>query len=80
MKWIPVSEKLPDCDDKWGISKIVLCLDARGRVGFGIYQNGEKQLYHAGWFTGGGVGEDSVTVTHWMPLPELPKEDCNGGQ
>ena len=74
MKWIPVNEKLPDCDDKWGISKIVLCLDARGRVGFGIYQNGEKQLYHAGWFTGGGVGEDSVTVTHWMPLPELPKE------
>ena len=33
MKWIPVNEKLPDCDDKWGISKIVLCLDARGRVG-----------------------------------------------
>jgi hypothetical protein len=55
MKWIPVSEKLPDCDDKWGISKIVLCLDARKRVGFGIYQNGEKQLYHAGWFTGGGI-------------------------
>jgi len=79
MKWIPVSEKLPDCDDKWGMSKIVLCLDARGRVGFGIYQNGEKQLYHAGWFTGGDVGADSVTVTHWMPLPELPKEDCNGG-
>jgi Lar family restriction alleviation protein len=72
--WIPVTERLPDCDDKWGISKIVLCLDARGRVGFGIYQNGEKQLYHAGWFTGGGVGEDSVTVTHWMPLPEPPKE------
>jgi hypothetical protein len=72
-KWIPVKERLPDYDDKWGISKIVLCLDARGRVGFGIYQNGEKQLYHAGWFTGGGVGEDSVTVTHWMPLPEPPK-------
>ena len=58
MKWIPVSEKLPDCDDKWGISKIVLCLDARGRVGFGIYQNGERQLYHKGWFTGGDVGEE----------------------
>jgi len=75
MKWIPVIEKLPGCDDKWGVSKIVLCLDARERVGFGIYYNGEKQ-----WFTGGGVGEDSVTVTHWMPLPELPKEDCNGKQ
>ena len=81
MKWIPVNEKLPDCDDKWGISKVVLCLDARGRVGFGIYQNGEKQLYHAGWFTGGSVGEDSVTITHWMPLPELPmrlREEARG--
>ena len=73
--WIPVTERLPDCDDKWGISKIVLCLDARGRAGFGIYQNGEKQLYHAGWFTGGDVGEGGVTVTHWMPLPEPPKEN-----
>ena len=77
MKWIPVNEKLPDCDDKWGISKIVLCLDARGRVGFGIYQNGERQLYHKGWFTGGDVGENSVTVTHWMPIPDTPKNDIN---
>lgn len=38
MKWIPVSDKLPECDEKYGISKIVLCLDARGRVGFGIYK------------------------------------------
>jgi len=75
-RWIPVTERLPDCDDKWGISKIVLCLDDEGRVGFGIYQNGKKQLYH-GWFTGGDVGEGGVTVTHWMPIPEPPKEDCN---
>jgi hypothetical protein len=71
-RWIPVTERVPDCDDKWGISKIVLCLDAEGRVGFGIYQNGKKQLYH-GWFTGGDVGEGGVTVTHWMPIPEPPK-------
>ena len=76
MKWIPVSEKLPDCDDKWGISKIVLCLDARGRVGFGIYQNGEKQLYHEGWFTGGEVGENCVKITHWMPIPDPQQNEA----
>jgi len=52
-QWISVNDRLPECIDKYGISKIVLCLDARGRAGFGIYQNGEKQLYHEGWFTGG---------------------------
>lgn len=46
---------------------------ARGK--WKIY--GERQLYHKGWFTGGDVGEDSVTVTHWMPIPDPPKEDCN---
>lgn len=35
-KWISVNDRLPECIEKYGISKIVLCLDARGRVGFGI--------------------------------------------
>lgn len=70
MEWISVNERLPECDAKWGISKIVLCVDAKGRRGLGIYQNGETQLQSKGWFTGGEVGENSVKVTHWMPLPE----------
>jgi len=58
-EWIKVKDRLP-----W-------CFDARGKTGFGIYQ---RELRDEGWFTGGGVGEDSVTITHWMPLPEPPEE------
>ena len=76
-KWISVNDRLPECSEKYGISKVVLCLDARGRAGFGIYQNGERQLYHEGWFTGGEVGENCVKITHWMPIPDPPKNDIN---
>ena len=76
-KWISVNDRLPECIEKYGISKIVLCLDARGRAGFGIYQNGERQLYYEGWFTGGEVGENCVEITHWMPIPDPPKNDIN---
>lgn len=69
--WIPVTERLPECHEKWGMSNVVWCLDAHGKTGFGIYQ---KQLRDEGWFIGGGVGEGSVKITHWMPLPELPEK------
>jgi len=66
--WVSVDDRLPECIGKHKFSKIVWCLDAFGKMGFGIYQ---KELRHEGWFTGGGVGENSVKITHWMPLPEL---------
>lgn len=70
-EWISTHERLPDCVKDHGFSKVVWCLDAHGKTGFGIYQ---KELRHEGWFTGGEVGENSVIITHWMPLPALPEE------
>lgn len=72
LTWVSVSERLPECDEKFGASKVVWCLDARGKTGFGIYQ---KQLRDEGWFVGGGAGENSVIITHWMPLPDPPVEE-----
>lgn len=72
MEWISVEERLPECDDKYGISKVVWCCDAWGRIGFAIYENGKIQLRQGAWFTGGSVGEDSVKITHWMYLPYPP--------
>lgn len=70
-RWISVKERLPECDEKYGISRVVWVLDAYRKTGFGIYQ---KQLRDEGWFIGGGAGENNVIITHWMPLPELPED------
>lgn len=71
LEWISTQERLPECVKDHGFSKVVWCLDAHGKTGFGIYQ---KELREEGWFIAGGAGENSVIITHWMPLPELPEK------
>ena len=64
-KWIPVTERLPEHID------VVLC---RLRFNeFRILQWDEISK----WWLGYGAGDDwrQKDVTHWMPLPEPPKED-----
>ena len=66
-KWIPVSERLPEGD------KVVLCYKADRGIRFGklldaTYANGVQAF----------LDRDrtfAFGVTHWMPLPEPPKED-----
>jgi hypothetical protein len=63
-KWIPVSERLPDKDVR------VLCY----RPGQ-FYEMVVAKLDEYGWERWGkdhNTNED--VITHWMPLPELPKE------
>lgn len=60
-RWIPCSERLPEDED------LVL-----------TYKNGhiEVQEYEKrrnGWISGGWFWA-LATVTHWMPIPEPPKE------
>ena len=73
-KWIPVSERLPE-------SKVKILVYG-GRIE--IWHNGVKQPMPSifagymrgldeGWFTW--ESDDYISdVTHWMPLPEPPKE------
>ena len=63
-KWIPVTERLPDEGDR--------CLCRLKSFAFpgSFYQMILR--YDKLGFRDGGVYEDGVT--HWMPLPEPPKE------
>lgn len=69
-RWIPVEERLPELQN-WGASKVVL----------GIVQNESGYpppnpcfcvyLGNQQWTIRGRM----ATITHWMPLPEPPKEE-----
>lgn len=61
--WIPVTERLPE--DSRGV---ILCTRSR-IVGVGFYDKNTRNWVQ--YYSGGGI---CVEVTHWMPLPEAPKE------
>ena len=65
-KWIPVTERLPE------VRVPVLTLSVQRKVGIGFLTQGSvvndgKAYFYARY--------GASMPTHWMPLPELPKED-----
>ena len=70
-KWISVEERLPD--DRGNFITKIHC-DNGDWIEVNTFDHMEKEWWH-----------DAVNctvkatefVTHWMPLPEAPKEDCN---
>lgn len=67
--WIPASEK-PAISEEWPCSKDILFTDGKD-----IYLGYLSDLSEIGedfsWLSSNGYEIDDVT--HWMPLPELPK-------
>ena len=59
-RWIPCSERLPKQFED------VLVFDALNNTVFTVYY-----YKHDGWYN----GWDVEGITHWMPLPEPPKEN-----
>lgn len=64
--WISVKDRLPGCDD--GVVIAIAEYDD-GWCTVLAWRN-EK----TGWDTDDPLFEDGMEVTHWMPLPEPPKE------
>lgn len=58
-RWIPVSERLPDANG------VYLSVDDMGIYSFRVFDP-SKRMWKAIW--------EDEKVTHWMPLPEPPKE------
>lgn len=70
--WISVKDRLPDDSDK-----IVLVI-ANGKFGNTTLNEAfELACYYKdyGWVLESYPDMENVRVTHWMPLPEPPKED-----
>ena len=64
--WVNAEERLPEVDPKYGISRVLLCVDVDGRVGFGIFMHGGV-VNVDGWFTHG-IGGNGRIITHWTEL------------
>lgn len=62
-RWIPVSERLP----AENVRVLICYIDGGGSRGI----NTDTRHWNR-WLCFGG---ELATVTHWMPLPEPPKED-----
>lgn len=72
-KWVPVTERLPEISNPWGVSDVVLSIisDPSGypppNPGLCVY------LEDGRWTCHGRI----VRVTHWRPLPDGPEVEEN---
>ena len=67
MEWISVSDRLPENRTR--------CLVCR-YGGVTKKRNVDILWFSHAWRVAPDYGVADDTVTHWMPLPELPKEDA----
>ena len=61
-RWIPVTERLPESGER------VLVSNGKGFVCEAYLSERKRWMRH-------GCIVDYITPTHWMPLPEPPKEE-----
>ena len=71
-KWISVEERLPD--DRGNFITKIHC-DNGDWIEVNTFDHTEKEWWHDAVDR---TVEATEFVTHWMPIPEPPKEDCNG--
>jgi len=72
-RWIPVTERLPEIDEKHQCSKDVLVYIDGGYMAFSAL---EESIFGQTWFECERHPDvEEVVVTHWMPLSEPPKEE-----
>ena len=64
-RWVPVTERLPDSD---GFYIVVMNGDIWGEPD--VWSSTACGFYSGKW------DEDDATISHWMPMPEPPKEDA----
>ena len=67
-EWISVKDRLPEIK-KYGTSDIVLAFDKRNGKCFALRY---KTSNETKWFCS---GSEVCDITHWMQLPESPKEE-----
>lgn len=75
-EWVSVEERLPELPEKDWCSKMVISCDKNGHVAPMIWERAqvrgkmiERWKYHWDRIY------DGAGITHWIPLPDPPKEE-----
>ena len=68
-EWIPVTERLPEPKHEFDARNWYLVALSNGVVKELAYEFHNHSVFGYGW------RETAYPVTHWMPLPEPPKEE-----
>ena len=71
VKWIPVTERLPELHEE-----VLVCTEEYGETVLGFAM--VAVFDGTGWLEAWERKTYLTAVTHWMPLPEPPKEDEHG--
>lgn len=69
MEWISVKEKMPELDEA-----VLVYLKPFDDISLAWRENSYTTFCKESWVTMGGVMYDDDYVSHWMELPEKPKE------
>lgn len=71
-RWIPVTERLPEIEAYTYSVDVMFCtFDGDIRIGYVNFESGRWKCRESR------TSLASDYVTHWMPLPEPPKEDMH---
>lgn len=75
-KWIPVTERLPvGGDDSGAVCENVCLMMDDGTVSCGWMNGITKKVYYLNARDDFVIKAPITQVTHWMPLPQPPKEE-----
>jgi len=66
-RWTNASKKKPNTDED------VLVVTLQGDYGIGFWDNEWPEITPGQWWVHGEHSLSKMKVTHWMPLPKLPK-------
>ena len=81
-KWISTKERMPDTSEQGmdvKYSDCCLVCDDFGWIGMGYYMTDGKKSWWEFADAQNKIKIDWTEITHWMPLPEPPKDgDANG--
>ena len=78
--WVKTADRLPDDDEPVLVTYVGYTDNLPHNDAIAVYAHEKADNYEGAWYWQDSDGVDdnpvSVSITHWMPIPPLPKEQA----